>query len=241
MTTQPYSIETACELCKNKRGKDNIELLCPQCEKVFTRTKKYIQQSAWSKNKNIFCSKECQRKNLHTSIKTNCANPECNKEIIRILSSFKSGENVFCSRSCAAIINNAKYPKRLLEGTCRACLVAIPKKHTFCDKCFAQSKISSEAPIEELFVNSKSASKYSNIRYHARRIYLLNFMPSCVACGYSKHIDVAHIIPCSDFGPQTPLGVVNAFSNLLGLCKNCHWELDHGLLSSNGLKPCTRF
>jgi hypothetical protein len=32
------------------------------------------------------------------------------------------------------------------------------------------------------------------------------------------------------FPGDTALSVVNSLDNLVGLCPNCHWEFDHGLL-----------
>jgi hypothetical protein len=32
---------------------------------------------------------------------------------------------------------------------------------------------------------------------------------------------------------NTELAEINSPGNLVGLCRNCHWELDHGLLRLN--------
>jgi hypothetical protein len=34
----------------------------------------------------------------------------------------------------------------------------------------------------------------------------------------------------TSFPLDTPIAVVNDLDNLVGLCPNCHWEFDHGLL-----------
>jgi hypothetical protein len=34
----------------------------------------------------------------------------------------------------------------------------------------------------------------------------------------------------TSFPLETPISVVNALDNLVGLCRNCHWEFDNGLL-----------
>ena len=49
-------------------------------------------------------------------------------------------------------------------------------------------------------------------------------------CGYDKHVECCHIKAVSDFPDTALLGEVNAPGNLVLLCRNCHWELDHGLL-----------
>lgn len=49
-------------------------------------------------------------------------------------------------------------------------------------------------------------------------------------CNYSLHVELAHIKTVSDFAVTSTLGEVNDPSNLLVLCRNCHWEYDHGYL-----------
>lgn len=52
----------------------------------------------------------------------------------------------------------------------------------------------------------------------------------CENCGYSKHVEFCHIKPISEFGESATLSEVNAENNVAILCRNCHWEMDHGLL-----------
>ena len=52
----------------------------------------------------------------------------------------------------------------------------------------------------------------------------------CIHCGYDKHIEVCHRRSLASFPGETPISVVNSLANLAGLCPNCHWEFDHGLL-----------
>jgi predicted restriction endonuclease len=54
----------------------------------------------------------------------------------------------------------------------------------------------------------------------------------CKICLYNKHFDVCHIRDICDFPPSAPIALVNDPSNLVGLCRNHHWELDHELLST---------
>lgn len=53
----------------------------------------------------------------------------------------------------------------------------------------------------------------------------------CQKCGYSFHVEMAHIKPISSFPDEAKLGIVNSPENILILCRNHHWELDHGLLN----------
>lgn len=52
----------------------------------------------------------------------------------------------------------------------------------------------------------------------------------CEICGYDKHIELAHIIPISEWGDDALLEEVNDPSNIRVLCPNHHWEFDNGLL-----------
>ena len=82
--------------------------------------------------------------------------------------------------------------------------------------------------ISSLFYIKKAAGKYSKIRQKARSKYLASKPHECIVCGYTLHIEVAHIKPISSFPEDTLVSVVNHFDNLAGLCKRCHWEYDNG-------------
>jgi len=54
----------------------------------------------------------------------------------------------------------------------------------------------------------------------------------CACCGYSLHVELCHKKPVSKFPKNATLGEINHPSNVVQLCRNHHWELDHGLLLS---------
>jgi predicted HNH restriction endonuclease len=72
--------------------------------------------------------------------------------------------------------------------------------------------------------------RLSRLRADARRQYFAARPYRCAQCGYDKHIEVSHKRPLASFPGDTPISVVNSLDNLVGLCPNCHWEFDHGLL-----------
>jgi hypothetical protein len=43
-------------------------------------------------------------------------------------------------------------------------------------------------------------------------------------------VGIPHIKAISSFPLTAKLKEINAATNVLGLCPNCHWEYDHGLL-----------
>lgn len=56
---------------------------------------------------------------------------------------------------------------------------------------------------------------------------------NCNNCGYNKHVELCHIKPITSFDPSATIREVNALSNVVQLCPNCHWEFDNGLLNLN--------
>jgi len=137
----------------------------------------------------------------------------------------------YCSRSCAIKQNNRLFPKRFPGGTCFVCSRPIPTRNKYCPEHRPDKRLDRAQPIASVADNSEHpACRYARLRQDARRLYLAAFPYRCVRCGYDKHIEVCHRKPVSSFDLDTPISVVNALDNLLGLCPNCHWELDHGLL-----------
>jgi hypothetical protein len=64
----------------------------------------------------------------------------------------------------------------------------------------------------------------------------LTLLP-CQVCGYSTHIELAHIKAISDFSENATLGEINNPDNVLVLCRNHHWEFDHGKLALEDIPP----
>lgn len=84
----------------------------------------------------------------------------------------------------------------------------------------------------ELFNDRKNwQSARSAIQKDARKVFFEdNLTPKCLICGYTHHIEVAHIKAVSEFSNNTFIKEINRKDNLIGLCPNHHWEFDNGLL-----------
>jgi predicted restriction endonuclease len=84
----------------------------------------------------------------------------------------------------------------------------------------------------DLFKNRKNwQSARSSITRLARKSFMKSNKPyRCEICGYTNHVEVAHIKPVSEFSDDTPISEINNPDNLIGLCPNHHWEFDNGLL-----------
>jgi predicted restriction endonuclease len=79
--------------------------------------------------------------------------------------------------------------------------------------------------------NANRGGRYPYIRELSRKSYIKSGLPMrCHVCDYDLHIDICHIHDIKDFSEDTPISVINHLDNLLALCKNHHWEFDHGHL-----------
>lgn len=137
----------------------------------------------------------------------------------------------FCSRSCAAQQNNRLVPRRKPEGSCFICKKAVPRRNRYCLEHRPQKKLDRSLPIGRIADRSDHpACRYARLRQDARRQYLVARAHRCSRCGYDKHIEVCHKRPLSSFPLEATIAEVNDLANLVGLCPNCHWEFDHGLL-----------
>lgn len=155
-----------------------------------------------------------------------------------------SSSQKYCSQSCAATASNLLSPKRKKSKICktRGCQELIFSSHTYCPKCIEErNKAIENSPLSKFIKKRKDANRFSQVRENARR-KLSNEKQECQNCKYSKHVQVCHIKPIKSFSHETLVKEVNDRSNLILLCPNCHWELDHGLLKvvgAVGLEPTT--
>lgn len=113
-----------------------------------------------------------------------------------------------------------KIIKRALELNIELQVKEIPKKDW--------SKITKG----ELFSYCKN---WQSARTQIRKLAQKSFEESgkeykCPVCGYTNHVEIAHIKAVSEFDDSTPITTINDPSNLIGLCPNHHWEYDNGIL-----------
>lgn len=150
----------------------------------------------------------------------------CNTEFEKRNTDIKRSPNHYCSRSCAAKETN-KIPKRKKTKKCK-CGKSILSSRKYCRPCY-DKKIKPEdyTLYEATYSYLHKSSAYSLIRGRARSVAKQQGWKACCKCGYSKHIEIAHIKPICDFSPDTPISEINDVNNLLPLCPNCHWEFDH--------------
>ncbi len=141
----------------------------------------------------------------------------------------------FCSRSCAAKVNNRKNPKKKLTKKCTKCDNLVRSyRSTLCDIHFEEycKRYKNEMTLGEYRAKASVEGKHpswlhSHIRNFARSwLAEMRDLP-CAKCGYSLHVELAHIKAISDFEDNAKLSEVNSKLNVIQLCPNCHWEFDN--------------
>lgn len=155
----------------------------------------------------------------------------------------------FCSRSCAAKINNQgkrRWPPRV----CRKCnkSYVTTKQHRSkvnCSECvqrFFTAEQAKASTLEAYYNRESVKGKHPSwLSAHIRGFNRswnkeLTKLP-CQVCGYKSHVELAHIKAISDFNLTATLGEVNHPDNIFVLCPNHHWELDNGLRKSADIPP----
>lgn len=151
----------------------------------------------------------------------------CKKEFqttIRAVEGSKSGL-VFCSKSCSAKITNSIYKKKKSKPTfCKLCSSPTINKRKLCLNCYKHGSKGDITLEEAIYFKHHKSSAFALVRSRARAS---NKIRECELCGYSKHVEVCHKRPISDFPLNTKISEINNKDNILVLCPNCHWEFDH--------------
>ncbi len=150
-----------------------------------------------------------------------CYNPSCSN---------LTNNPKFCSRSCAAIMNNKEFPKRSFTNTCSTCGTKIRSDRKYCEDhnpCASQW----EDMTLDYIRSVRKYQPHSRVRAIARKVYIRsNKSKSCEICGYTLIFHVCHKEPIYMFSNDTKLSIINDINNLIALCPNHHWEFDNGYL-----------
>lgn len=92
------------------RNMDRLhKVYCNLCGSTIYRSTGRINENI-KFGQNFYCSRRCQYKNQTKGQKLSCENIHCDKEVIR--SPADISPHNYCSSSCAAQVNNQKFPKR---------------------------------------------------------------------------------------------------------------------------------
>lgn len=218
-----------------------------QCIECGTLFKTYCNING--KHKNLKNRRKClkcspyKELSISENITINCKN--CNKKITKKKYQIKENKNYFCSSSCSCSFNNSinNHPKRKLTKKCKNCNKLIRSSKTYCSDCFLIKNPMKNKCLSH-YQKKIGANRYSSIRDHARKITSKRIQ-ECFICGYSTHVETCHIKEIYRFPLDTTIEEINHPDNLVLLCKNHHWEMDHGIFCLNilmgpaGLEPAT--
>jgi hypothetical protein len=160
----------------------------------------------------------------------------------------------YCSKSCSAKTNNLGVQRnRPTDRTCNNCKESYNKSsantsESFCEICAKERPlrmVEMKAGLKAktlaeytrlLSVEGKHPSwRHSHIRLFCRSWNKALTVLPCQYCSYSLHVELCHIKPVASFDETATLGEVNDPSNILVLCRNHHWEFDHGHLPRSAI------
>lgn len=159
-----------------------------------------------------YCSIPCRAEGRKKKrIKIRCLH--CNKQ---------TTNPKFCSLLCSIVFNN----KQRSEHRKNSSLVKQRNREDI------KEAFKSKTLKEVLIHNTRPGYRFNVVRaFNKNWNRHLSKLP-CANCGYSKHVQLAHIKAISSFPDTATLGEINSPENIIQLCPNCHWEFDNGLLSS---------
>lgn len=204
--TPKRQVEGECKLCKTPITK--MKTYCEKCYPIFLESRKK------EPNKCLGCGIKIKR---------------CNK---RCINCFKKYQESLPKKP--KTIKNRKWV------TCSKCVDCgkdcsfVSKRCKICHKKYRNDPKTYDMTLKQAkYKKGFKSSSFALIRSRARNIAKNLGWNCCRVCGYSKHYEVCHIKPVSDFNEDTLISVVNDPSNLIPLCPNCHWELDHGLMNES--------
>lgn len=220
-----------------------VSVTCAGCGNEFNKALGSYNKSIKRGDKQHFCCYKCI--GTFYSLRQLVSCKFCGLQFEKKLDQIKKTKNHFCSKSCSAKYNNKLFPKREKQQYyCKKCSQPCQSRRVYCSICFRETfNDPTKTTIEDL-IGKEQQSRHSVVRAYARMVTAQR-EKKCVNCGYDKHVETCHIKGVKEFPFSTLLSEVNHPNNLILLCRNCHWEFDHGLLehirkiSVTGLEPVT--
>ena len=131
---------------------------------------------------------------------------------------------LYCSKKCS---NNKRMKawKKKSRKPCK-CGSLMAWNSELCRKCSRSIQTLSKG--EALTTDTQ---RYRRIRSNARIVAKAEgLLEKCVVCGYSLYVECAHVKSVESFSAESLVSEINHPKNLVGLCKNHHWEYDQGIL-----------
>lgn len=151
-----------------------LSVKCDYCNKIFPRSLRQVNEArklGWK----TYCSNSCISKARNFQMTLVCSRSGCDKVFKRRKNQYLIVQSVYCSRSCAAIVNNSKFPKNPgVIKQCYYCGKNFVSREKFCSKtCKDKSmiipenelineiknfvKINGRIPLKSEFAHTKAA------------------------------------------------------------------------------------
>ena len=244
-----------CRFCSQECVTNNIRKECHVVTCVNCGKEIEISNSEYkrSKTKNFFCSHTCaaiynnkkriiteeQKRKTSESLKRDCVEQE-NIDVKKITKKIVFSD--LSDEEFKQIIESCKTWYDVKEKFGYKNVVPTKSRKSIIKRCekleikyLFGRKDTSKKTKKEMFDTRKNwQSARSGIRKIAyQRFFNENKDCKCIVCGYSKHVEVAHIKAVSEFDDNATVDEINNINNLIGLCPNHHWEFDNGLLNIN--------
>ena len=205
-----------------KQRQSPVTCSCKVCGISFKKKASVVRQK---KTKEFFCSHECHKQHKKVTGYTEVECSWCKAKFMKQ----NSERRKFCSHKCSCEYKKGLKPKH----TCAECGTMIASMSPRCVECsrkFRASQFPDRVIGDVVYDDQGAFNAYAKIRGRARTIAKKAGWKVCRNCGYDKHIEVCHITPIKNFPKDAKESEVNALTNLVPLCPNCHWEFDKGLL-----------
>ena len=106
---------------------------CKTCNEQFTQ----------KRSKQVYCSQGCQRSRGRTIVSRTCIRPGCDESFVL---NRPTDKKKYCSKSCAAKVNNRLHPKRTPEGSCAVCSTPTPVGRIRCEVHALHSSAGTDVP-----------------------------------------------------------------------------------------------
>ncbi|OGH09022.1 MAG: hypothetical protein A2152_01390 [Candidatus Levybacteria bacterium RBG_16_35_6] len=166
-------------------------IVCSYCKKSFSRPVGQINEAnkfGWRQ----FCSKDCHSFEKTKTRNLQCSNPQCRKSFKR--RTYKNTIEVYCSRSCAASINNSKFPKKhAVIKNCSTCNKYFKTNQKYCSlSCKNKGQSLSREyiikEIKEFFIKTgRIPLKREFYSYSAARNHFVNWNNAIKAAGFDPN------------------------------------------------------
>ncbi len=144
-------------------SRDLVGVFCANCEKKFSREIFRVLENKKFGHK-LYCSKKCQYQAHITRVVLVCNNLECRKVFEKQRNDVT--EFNYCSRSCAAIVNNIKFPKWRPAAArfCKTCNSLITEeKILYCSKSCKSAGLRAHSSEELLYLIKKLSRKLNRV------------------------------------------------------------------------------